>query len=203
MKLYPLFVLVASVTVLIPGPGVVMTLTNSVRYGMRGSFGGILGIAAGAFVVAAISSSSLGLLLATSSLAFSALRFIGGAYLIYLGIRFWRSPPFRLVDQPAHRATFGKRFVEGLSLQLTNPKAIFFFLSVLPQFIEPDASYAVQFSALVCTYSALVVLVHSVYAMGAQRARRWLGSESGGKMIRRLGGASFAFFGGALLTAKQ
>ncbi len=60
MKLYPLFLLMAFVTVLIPGPGVVMTLTNSLRYGLQGAFGGILGIAFGAFVVAAMSSTSLG-----------------------------------------------------------------------------------------------------------------------------------------------
>ena len=71
MKLYPVFLLMAFITVLIPGPGVVMTITNALRYGFRGAFGGILGIAFGAFVVAAISSTSLGLILATSALAFT------------------------------------------------------------------------------------------------------------------------------------
>lgn len=203
MKLYPLFVLLAFVTVLVPGPGVIMTLTNAVRYGLPGTFGGILGIAAGTFVVAAISSTSLGLLLATSALAFTMLKFIGATYLIYLGIRFWRSPPFAFTEQTAHRATFGKRFIEGLSLQLTNPKAIFFFLSVLPQFIEPAKSYVAQFTGLVLTYSALVVLVHTIYALGAHRARFWLSSARGGKTVRRLGGASFVLFGAALSVAKR
>ncbi len=203
MKLYPVFLLMAFVTVLIPGPGVVMTLTNSLRYGFRGTFGGILGIAFGAFVVAAISSTSLGIILATSALAFTILKFMGAAYLIYLGIRFWRAPPFQFADQPTHRASFGKRFIEGLSLQLTNPKAIFFFLSVLPQFIDPAGSYVFQFSALVLTYSALVVLVHSIYAIGAGRAKHWLTSERGSRAIRRAGGATFVFFGAALATAKR
>ncbi len=203
MKLYPVFLLMAFVTVLIPGPGVVMTLTNSLRYGFRGTFGGILGIAFGAFVVAAISSTSLGVILATSAVAFTVLKFIGAAYLIYLGIKFWRSPPFQFADQPAHRASFGKRFLEGLSLQLTNPKAIFFFLSVLPQFIDPAGNYVFQFSTLVLTYSALVVFVHSIYAIGASRAKHWLTSERGGKTIRRAGGATFIFFGAALATAKR
>lgn len=203
MKLYPVFLLMAFITVLIPGPGVVMTLTNSIRYGLRGTFGGILGIAFGAFVVAAISSTSLGVILATSALAFTVLKFIGAAYLLYLGIKFWRSPPFLFVEQPAHNATFGRRFLEGLSLQLTNPKAIFFFLSVLPQFINPSENYVFQFSALVLTYSLLVILVHSIYALGANRAKYWLSSVRGGKAIRRAGGATFIFFGAALATAKQ
>lgn len=203
MKLYPVFLLMAFVTVLIPGPGLVMTITNSLRYGFRGAFGGILGIAFGAFVVAAISSTSLGLILATSALAFTVLKFVGAAYLIYLGVKFWRSPPFQFVEQPAHNATFGKRFLEGLSLQLTNPKAIFFFLSVLPQFIDPAKNYVFQFSALVLTYSALVVLIHTIYALAANRTKYWLTSERGGKAIRRVGGATFLFFGAALATAKR
>jgi len=60
MKLYPLFLLMAAVTVFSPGPGVVMTLTNSLRHGLRGAFGGILGVSYGALVVAAISATSLG-----------------------------------------------------------------------------------------------------------------------------------------------
>jgi len=193
----------AFVTVLIPGPGVVMTLTNSLRYGLPGTFGGILGIAFGAFVVAAISSTSVGVILATSALAFTILKFVGAAYLIYLGIKFWRSQPFRFIETPTHSATFGKRFLEGLSLQLTNPKAIFFFLSVLPQFIDPAHNYVFQFSALVLTYSALVVVIHTIYALGASRAKYWLTSERGGKAIRRMGGATFLFFGAALATAKR
>ncbi|MFN5801687.1 MAG: LysE family translocator [Burkholderiales bacterium] len=203
MKLYPVFLLMAFVTVLIPGPGVVMTLTNSLRYGLRGTFGGILGIAVGAFVVAAISSTSVGVILATSTLAFTILKFFGAAYLFYLGVKFWRSPPFRFVETPTHKATFSKRFLEGLSLQLTNPKAVFFFLSVLPQFIDPAQNYVFQFSALVLTYSALVVLIHTIYALVANRAKYWLASERGGKAIRRVGGATFLFFGAALATAKR
>lgn len=193
----------AAATVLSPGPGVVMTLTNALRYGMRGTVGGILGIAFGALVVAAISATSLGILLATSVLAFTVLKLVGAAYLVYLGIRLWRSPPFRMAEQSAHRASFGKRFVEGLSLQLTNPKAIFFFLSMFPQFISPEKSYALQFAALVFTYSALVVIIHCIYALFAQRARNWLTSERGGRAVNRTAGATFVLFGVALAAAKR
>ena len=118
MKLYAVFLLTATATVFSPGPGVVMTLTNALRYGIRGTFGGILGIAVGALVVAAISATSLGVLLAASAVAFTILKFVGAGYLIYLGIRLWRAPPFRFAEQPAHEASLGRRFLEGLSLQL-------------------------------------------------------------------------------------
>ncbi|SFB80050.1 Threonine/homoserine/homoserine lactone efflux protein [Polaromonas sp. OV174] len=203
MKLYLLFVVVATATVLSPGPGVVMTLTNALRYGMRGTFGGILGIATGALIVAAISATSLGVLLATSALAFTALKLLGGAYLVYLGIRLWRAPPLKLSAEAAHEANFGKRFLEGLSLQLTNPKAIFFFLSVFPQFIAHEANYASQFMALVLTYSALVVIIHCVYAFFAKKAKNWLTSERGGRSVNKAAAAMFLCFGAALATASR
>lgn len=203
MTLYPLFLLMATATVFSPGPGVVMTLTNALRYGMRGTFGGILGIACGALVVAAISATSVGVLLATSALAFSLLKYLGAAYLIYLGIKLWRAPAVNFAEQPAQAAGFARRFVEGLSLQLTNPKAIFFFLSVFPQFIDGAQAYAAQFSLLVLTYSALVVVIHCGYALSARRAKAWLSSARGARLVNRVGAATLVFFGAALASAKR
>jgi threonine/homoserine/homoserine lactone efflux protein len=203
MKLYALFLIMATATVFSPGPGVVMTLTNSIRYGFRGTIGGIVGIAFGALVVAAISATSLGVLLATSAVAFRIMKYVGAAYLIYLGIRLWRAPGFKFAETAAHEASFSKRFLEGLSLQLTNPKAIFFFLSIFPQFIDPAAAYAQQFVLLVLTYSALVVVIHCTYAFTAQRAKAWLTSERGGRVVNKAGAVTFMFFGAALATAKK
>jgi threonine/homoserine/homoserine lactone efflux protein len=203
MKHYPLFLVVAAATVLGPGPGVVMSLTNALRYGLRGTFGGILGIAFGALIVAAVSATSVGIVLATSSLAFNTLKGVGAAYLLYLGVRLWRAPPFRFTDQIAHAARFNTRFLEGLSLQLTNPKAIFFFLSVFPQFIDPAAGYAAQFTMLVLTYSGLVVVIHCGYALFAKRAQRWLTSARGGAVVNRTASVAFMLFGGALAMAQR
>ena len=203
MKLYPLFLLMAAVTVFSPGPGVVMTLTNSLRYGMKGTFGGILGISFGAFVVAAISATSLGIVLAASALAFTILKFVGAAYLVYLGINLWRAPAFQIREQPRQEASVRKRFLEGLSLQLTNPKAIFFFLSVFPQFIDPKLDYSTQFAVQVLTYSSLVVVIHCLYALFAQRAKHYLTSVRGWRIINKLSGDTFMLFGMALATAKR
>jgi homoserine/homoserine lactone efflux protein len=99
--------------------------------------------------------------------------------------------------------SFTRRFVEGISLQLTNPKAIFFFLSVFPQFIEASGSYAFQFSVMVLSYSFLVIVIHCFYAFFAQRAKAWLTSDTGGRTINKVGAATFVFFGAALATAKR
>ncbi|RZI40789.1 LysE family translocator [Herbaspirillum sp. HC18] len=203
MKLYPLFLLMATATVLSPGPGVVMTLTNSLRYGVKGTIGGIVGIAFGALIVATISATSLGILLATSAAAFTIMKFVGAAYLVYLGIKLWKAPAFQFKEQTPHEASFLRRFAEGISLQLTNPKAIFFFLSVFPQFIEASTSYSMQFSVLVLTYSSLVIVIHCIYAFFAQRAKAWFTSEKGGRTINKAGAVTFVFFGAALATAKR
>lgn len=203
MNLYLLFLTVATLTVLSPGPGVLMTLTNALRYGLRGTIGGILGIAFGALLVAGISATTLGAVLAASALAFTVLKLAGAAYLIYLGARLWRSPPVPVASEQAHQASFQRRFLEGLSLQLTNPKAIFFFLSVFPQFIEGEAGFVRQFALLVLTYAALVVVIHTGYALFAHQARAWLTSERGGRTVNRLGGATFMCFGVALTFARK
>lgn len=203
MNLYLLFLTVATLTVLSPGPGVLMTLTNALRYGLRGTIGGILGIAFGALLVAGISATTLGAVLAASALAFTVLKLAGAAYLIYLGARLWRSPPVPVASEQAHQASFKRRFLEGLSLQLTNPKAIFFFLSVFPQFIEGEAGFVRQFALLVLTYAVLVVVIHTGYALFAHQARAWLTSERGGRTVNRLGGATFMCFGVALTFARK
>lgn len=203
MQLYWLFVLVATATVCSPGPGVVMTLSNALRYDRVSTLGGILGIATGTLLVAGVSATSLGVLLATSAGAFTVLKFLGAGYLIYLGIRLWRAPALALTASEACSGGFIRRFRDAFSMQLTNPKAVFFFLSVLPQFMDPAVSYGFQFIALVMTYVVLVVGIHCGYALCARRAQRWLSSEWGGRLVNRVAAGMFMVFGGLLAAAHR
>ncbi|MCK0745465.1 LysE family translocator [Chromohalobacter nigrandesensis] len=203
MDLYWLFLIMATLTVLSPGPGVVMTLSNSLRYGFMGSLGGIFGIAFGTLLVASISASSVGVILATSAVAFTALKLLGAAYLFYLGIRLWRSPSLTFAERPTQSLGFRRRFLEGLTIQLTNPKAVFFFLSVFPQFINPQWDFTAQFTLLVLTYSTLVIVIHCLYAFFGQQAKGWFRSPTGARVVNRIGGATFMCFGAALASAKR
>ncbi len=203
MESYLLFVIVAIITVISPGPGVILTLTNTLRFGVSGAAGGILGIAFGTFIVAGITATSLGVILATSTIAFSIIKYIGAAYLIYLGIKLWRSSATKIEISKTTEKSRRLHFFEGLTLQLTNPKAVFFFLSVFPQFIDFTANYNKQFTMLVVTYSCLVVIIHFLYAYLADKARRWLTSEKGARGVNRLGGGTFICFGlGLAATSK-
>ncbi|MFG6447049.1 LysE family translocator [Roseateles sp. BYS180W] len=203
MTSYLLFLAVAALTVLSPGPGVLMTIANALRFGFRGTVGGIFGIAAGAFIVAGISATALGALLAASAVAFSVMKFVGAAYLMYLGLKIWKASPPNFCNRSVHEAKFLRRFGEGLALQMTNPKAIFFFLSVFPQFVESGPSHKAQFALLVASYATLVVCIHTGYALFAHQARAWLTSERGGRLLNKAGGATFMGFGAALALAKR
>ncbi|ALI04467.1 LysE family translocator [Pseudomonas sp. FW306-02-F02-AA] len=202
MNSYGLFLLFAALTILSPGPGVVLTLTNSLRHGWTGALPGILGIALGAFVVAGISATSVGLILATSASAFTVLKYAGAAYLLYLGYKSWRTDRF-IPEREVNSSGPGYRFVEAASLQLLNPKAVFFFLAVFPQFIDTSTHYYRQFFTLVSSYSVLVILIHSSYALLANAAKGWLSSQKGSWLAAKVSGVTFASFGVLMASASR
>jgi threonine/homoserine/homoserine lactone efflux protein len=202
MASYGLFLLFATLTVLSPGPGVVLTLSNSLRHGWTGAFPGIAGIALGAFVVAGVCASSLGLVLATSQSAFTVLKYVGALYLLYLGFKMWRAESF-IPELEVTASRPWRRFVEALSIQLLNPKAGFFFLAVFPQFIKPSDNYYSQFFALVCSYGLLVILIHSAYALAANSARGWLSTKKGSWLAGKLSGITFFCFGVFMASATK
>jgi len=189
-----------------PGPGVILTLSNSIRYGFKSALSGIVGIALGILIIAVISASSLGLLLATSAVAFTVLKYLGAAYLIYLGIKLWLSPAIMLqgdIGDNIVEYRYLLRFKEGFLITLLNPKPIFFFMSLFPQFINHQQSYLLQFSMLTLTFCGLILFVHTLYALGANSMKKWLSTPKGSKTINRVGGSVFVLFGFGLATSQR
>jgi len=203
MESYLLFLIVTSITFLIPGPGVLLTLTNSIRYGFKGAISGILGIAFGTLIIAAISATSVGVILATSALAFTILKYIGAMYLIYLGIKLWNSSVSKIDEDKKSNKNKKLQFVEGVTMQMTNPKSIFYFMSVFPQFINFNSDYMSQFIALVLTYSFLVIVIHFIYAFLAKQARTYLSTKKGRLVVNKTSGGTFIFFGFGLALASK
>jgi homoserine/homoserine lactone efflux protein len=202
LKFEPLFATLAAAAIASPGPGVLMTLTNALQHGLRAALGGILGIVAGGFLLAGLCASGVGLVLTASEQAFTAVKLAGAAYLAYLGVRLWRAPAAPVA---AARAGSGEgvrlRFLEGLSLQLTNPKAIIFFLSVLPPFLRPADAGAPQFASLLLTWGALMLAIHGLYALFARQARHWLATPGAARAINRVGALTFMAFGATIAAA--
>jgi len=198
MHAYPLFLLIAIITVLTPGPGVVMTLTNALRGGIVLA---LAGIAVGTLLVATAAATGLGVLLATSAMASSALHYLGALYLCYRGARLYRSPGVVWRAKNSRDGSRQRPFLAGVVLQLGNPKALVFFVSVLPQFVDHQAQVLAQGLLLVLTYSALVLVIHLLYAHLALRCGHRLDGAGGGRWINRIGGGIFCGFGIAMVLA--
>jgi len=204
---YLLYLMISVITVASPGPGVILTLSNSIRHGIKPALSGVVGIAMGILLIAIISASSLGVLLATSALAFTILKYVGAAYLIYLGVKLWKSPIMKLEDDSVNDSFYEPqyllRFKEGFLVSLLNPKPIFFFMSLFPQFINHEQSYLLQFSVLTLTFCGLIIAVHTAYVLGANAIKGWLSTPKGSKAINRVGGSVFVLFGFGLATSQR
>ena len=196
-----LFVGLAAVNIVTPGPGVMLTLTNAIRHPWKDALAGILGVASGTFLVATLCVAGVGAVLLTSSVAFMVMKYAGAAYLIYLGIKMWRAPSRGFVELPTTRGSLARRFAEGFVLQVSNPNAILFFLALFPQFIDHGDGGLARATTLVAGYATLVVAIHSLYATAARRTRVWLGSAGGGRIVNRVSGSVFILSGLALATA--
>ncbi len=162
---YLIFFAMAAATVASPGPGVVLTLNNAISQGGKQALPGIFGLSIGAMIVAAISATGVGILINSSDLAFNVMKIIGACYLIYLGIKLWRTNGIDIGSVPkVYKGRKRAEFIQGLNLQFTNPKSVFFFISIFPQFIDAKAEFFHQFILLVITYSGLLLVIHSGYA---------------------------------------
>jgi threonine/homoserine/homoserine lactone efflux protein len=195
LSLYLVYLAASAAAIISPGPGVVMTLSNALRFGFRPAFYGILGISIGTIIVGYLSVTSLGLLLAGSEVAFLIVQAVGAAYLIYLGINLWRRGIADVHTDQAHRGKPSQRFIEGVLIQFTNPKLILFFLAVFPPFLLQSQQFGLSLHLFVLSYGGLLILVHLGYALLAKRAQRWLHSDIGRLRLGRASGSIFIFFG--------
>ena len=203
MENYLLFIVIASATIASPGPGVVLTISNSLRYGFWGALAGIFGVASGMLFIAIVSATSLAVILATSALAYTILKYIGAAYLIYLGIKMWLSSSKFDVKNKNTIKSNKLKFTKGLLITLLNPKPIFFFMALFPQFINSSESYLIQFLLLVTTFSVLVVIIHCVYASFAKTAKSRLSTSKRGQHLSKVSGSFYVFFGVGLATTNK
>ncbi|APV37748.1 LysE family translocator [Acinetobacter soli] len=199
-----LYILIASLTIASPGPGVLLTLTNTIHYTLKNAFVGILGVSAGMGIIAIVAASSLGIIITSSPIALSIVKVIGAAYLVYLGLKLFKSAPKKILDDSSMSSnvpSHWKRFREGMLVSLLNPKPIVFFMALFPQFVDVKQPFLHQFFILGSTFCILVILIHLVYAIFAQTARKKIGSSNGFIILNRVGGSVFMLFAAALISS--
>jgi threonine/homoserine/homoserine lactone efflux protein len=201
-----LLYLVASVGLsLTPGPNGLLALTHGACFGLRRSVGTVLGGAAGFLLLIAASLAGLGALLAASERAFTVAKWIGAAYLVYLGIKVWRSPAAIVAVGPGAADAGGARpsdlFRQGFLVAVSNPKALVFFAAFLPQFIVPGLPYWLQLAVLGGTFVVVEILYELMLAGLAQRIAPWLTQH--GRLFNRIAGGTFVGMGVVLAGAHR
>ena len=187
---------------LTPGAGAINTMSNSIGSGWARSIWGILGQQLALLVHIAVVAAGVGVLVAGSPLLFNVIRYAGAAYLVLLGVRQLRARPTpadeETVDARASRWTMLR---QGVLVNLTNPKAVVFFLAFTPQFIRPDRPLPVQYAVLAGTVVVVDVLVMwFVFAVAARGLRRLTRSEDGQRRLNRVFGGLFVGVGALLAT---
>jgi len=143
LLMYTVTIFVASI---IPGPSMLLALTHGMKYGAKRTIASALGNVSVTLLQAAISIAGLGAILLASEGLFSVIKWIGAAYLIYMGLCIWRSKNMTLAEGPSHdsstKVPLRKLYRQSAFVTAGNPKAIIFFTAVFPQFIDPNAGLA-------------------------------------------------------------
>ncbi|MES2412901.1 MAG: LysE family translocator [Pseudomonadota bacterium] len=194
-----LFAFVALVTIATPGPTVLLALANGTRYGVKRALPGMLGAVLSDFVLVGAVALGLGALLAASEFWFSVLKWLGAAYLAWLGLRLLRSKGGFDVQPEAGAAARGHRaiFIKSFMVAATNPKGYLFCSALLPQFIDPGAAQTPQYIALAIVFAGMDFSVMLAYAFVGARAVRLL-KVSAIKWIDRVCGAALLALAGSL-----
>lgn len=199
LELYIAFVAATAVLIIMPGPVVSLVIANSLSHGTRSGLitvGGAQVAVAVQLVVIALGLSSV---MAVMAQGFEWLRWIGAAYLIWLGIQKWRAKPLLPDEHPSASGRGGKVFAQGFLVAMTNPKLLFFLAAFFPQFIDPTAPTGPQLALLCPTFLIVAATFDSSYALLAGRARGWLRDRRHVQMGDRITG-SFLIGAGAWLA---
>lgn len=180
-----------------PGPNGLLALTHGALHGRNRALFTILGGALGFVLVIALSLFGIGALLKTSAHWLTAMKWVGGAYLVWLGVQVWRASPVGADLHADARPRSGvSLFRQGALSALTNPKAVLFFAAFLPQFLDPARSLFPQFLVMAGTFAAVEIATEWLIASMAHRVRDWL--QRVGRRFNQVCGGMFVAIGVAL-----
>ncbi len=204
LETWLLYLIASAALCVTPGPNSLLALAHGASHGVNRTIFTSLGGALGFTLTIAVCMAGLGALLTASATAFTVLKWIGAAYLIYLGIVTWRSPPLAVSVKPRQAlARRRKLFAQGFMAAASNPKGIVFFAAFLPQFIDPGRSQLLQFVILAATFVAIEFVYELVIAGSATKLAPWLGKSGLGSWFNRITGMTFVGVGGLLAAANR
>ncbi len=181
-----------------PGPNMLLAMTHGINHGLRSTVSTMLGLLVGMVVILSTSLGGLGAVLLASSYVFDVIKYLGAAYLIYLGINTWRSAAngIKTEGRPDAESAW-TRFRIGVLVSLSNPKAILFGVAFFPQFIDRELPLAGQAVILLLTFAVIETSWMCVYAGGGARLAVWLRRDR--RMVWFNRSAGMAFIGAGVL----
>jgi homoserine/homoserine lactone efflux protein len=198
------YLLATIILSLSPGPGVFSSLSSGLRHGFRLGLWNGIGMQAANLLLIGVVSLGLGALLLTSETLFTAVKWIGVAYLVYLGIATWRAPAKAFEeDRTDDDHTAREVFLRGFWVNATNPKGIIFFAAILPQFIEVARPQLSQYTILAATTLAVDLVVMMGYTALAARVLRVMRDPAHMRWVNRTLGGAFVAAGMALAAFRR
>ena len=204
LEIWAAFVLAATIILVIPGPTILLVISQAISHGRKAVIPLVAGVTLGDFTAMTLSLMGLGAVLAAFSALFSTLKYIGALYLIYLGIKLWRS------NTDKHEISFSDTKTSNRSLfksaffvTALNPKSIAFFVAFLPHFISSQSDTFPQFLLLGATFLFLAALNASLYAIFAGQLRDKLQNSKVRRWLNRGGGSALICAGLATATLKR
>ena len=205
LNLWLAFAAASTALLLIPGPTVLLVLSYALSNGRQVAVASALGVATGDLIAMSASLAGLGALVMASATLFTAIKWIGAAYLVWLGIKLWRSAPSAALAQFQPDQGTKARGVFGHTAAVTalNPKSIAFFIAFVPQFILPEAPIAPQFAILIATFVGLAALNALAYALLADKLRRWVAKPAAAAAVTRTGGLALIGMGAATALLRR
>ncbi len=200
LELWIAFALASAVILVIPGPTILLVVSQAVAHGGRSVIPLAAGVVLGDFTAMTLSLLGLGAVLSASAALFGILKWIGAVYLFYLGVKLWRTRPADAAHSAAAEAPAGRKLFESaFVVTALNPKSIAFFVAFVPQFIHPHSPTIPQLGILEATFVTLAGANAALYALFAGRLRNAMQRRTVRRWFNRCGGT--ALMGAGALTA--
>ena len=200
IEIWIAYTIAAGIILVIPGPTILLVVSQSVAYGRKAVFPLVAGVVLGDFTAMTLSLVGLGAVIAASAKLFTVLKWAGAAYLFYLGIKIWRAQP---QNGPIQRSAVLKTrrglFWDSFIVTALNPKSIAFFIAFMPQFVSPSQDSVPQLFILGATFLFFAAINATLYGMFAGYMRDMMQKRSIRRWFNRCGGT--ALIGAAVFTA--
>jgi homoserine/homoserine lactone efflux protein len=202
-QLYIAFILATTVLILIPGPNVSLIVANSLSYGPRYALTTVAGTSSAAMVQLGLTILGMTSAMMVMAAWFDWLRWIGVAYLLWLGVGYWRAKAEALPSRATARIATSRLFWQGFLVSLTNPKTLLFYAAFLPQFVDANAPLVPQLLLLSITFLVIAVTLDSTWCLLAGQARSLLRTERLMRLRNRVTGSLLIASGVGLALARR